>query len=131
MLYNFFFTIFIQEKHSNGLQVRFILLLVLNLTCVVLHHVLVVSVGGLGDLGQVHPHVHGRMAPGPSEQTEPSARLHHVRESQLNIFKVPMLVVTGHWSLVSSGAGNVITESQSWSLSEARLTVVKPIIFRP
>lgn len=39
--------------------------------------------------------------------------------------------VGGHWSLVSSGAGNVITESQSWSLSEARLTVVKPIIFRP
>ena len=39
----------------------------------------------------------------------------------------------GHWSLVSSGVGNVITESQSWSLSEAeaRLTVVKPIIFRP
>ena len=36
----------------------------------------------------------------------------------------------GHWSLVSSGAGNVITESQSWSLSEARLTVVTPIIFR-
>ena len=25
----------------------------------------------------------------------------------------------------------MITESQSWSLSEARLTVVKPIIFRP
>ena len=31
------------------------------LTCVVFHHVLVVSVGGLGD------HVHGGVAPGPGE----------------------------------------------------------------
>ena len=40
--------------------------------------------------------------------------------------------VGGHRSLVSSGAGNVFTESQSGSPSEARLTVVTPIIiFRP
>ena len=55
------------------------------------------------------------------------AQCSHLYESQLNI----STDVGGHWSLVSSGAGNVITESQSWSLSEARLTVVKPIIFRP
>ena len=56
---------------------RFVLFLTLTLTCVVLHHVLVVSVGGLGHLGQVHPHVHGGVAPGPREETEASAWLHH------------------------------------------------------
>ena len=51
----------------------------LTLTCVVLHHVLVVSVGGLGE---VHAHAldaldspHGRVSPRP-EQGELGLRVH-------------------------------------------------------
>ena len=46
-----------------------------GLTCVVLHHVLVVSVGRLAEL---HAHV-GVAARPPRQQTEARARVHHLR----------------------------------------------------
>ena len=50
-----------------------------SLTCVVLHHVLVVSVGGLGEVHARHPH--GGVSP-TSKETELSPRVHQGLPSQ-------------------------------------------------
>ena len=47
----------------------------LSLTCVVLHHVLVVSVGGLGEVHAHARHPHGGVSPA-SKETELSPRVH-------------------------------------------------------
>ena len=45
-----------------------------GLTCVVLHHVVVVSVGGLCEVHPHGPHAHGRVP--PPKQTELGTRVH-------------------------------------------------------
>ena len=63
-----------------------------SLTCVVFHHVLVVSVGCLGEVHASHPHArhtphtHGRVPP-PSKETELSAGV-HFQLSQLHYNKL-------------------------------------------
>ena len=66
-----------------------------GLTCVVLHHVLVVSVGRLAE---VHAHV-GVAARPPRQQTEARARVHHLRTE----YRIPRRALSNtRWSLVTT-----------------------------
>ena len=59
----------------RGTFLDFLLWRLTSLTCVVLHHVLVVSVGGLGEVHAHARHPHGGMSPA-SKETELSPRVH-------------------------------------------------------
>ena len=66
-----------------------------GLTCVVLHHVLVVSVGRLAE---VHAHV-GVAARPPRQQTEARARVHHLRTE----YRITRRALSNtRWSLVTT-----------------------------
>ena len=87
------------EHSSHPATLMYLLHVMSGLTCVVLHHVLVVSVGRLAE---VHAHV-GVAARPPRQQTEARARVHHLR-TEYRITRRALsntrwsLVTTVHWA---------------------------------